>query len=95
MPTTRLMIGQTAIPLFTPSEGEVADILVVNVSAADIYLGSDATVTTANGVPLLIGGVYHNEQEIEPLWAIAASADREVRIRIVRYLNTNIIRIVE
>ena len=86
----------TAIPLFMPSdEGEVADILLVNVSAADIYLGSDAMVRTTNGIPLLIGAVYHNEQEIEPLWAISASAGRAVRIRIVRYLNMNIIRIEE
>lgn len=96
MPTNEVIIGLAAIPLFMPSqEGEVADILIVNVSAADIYLGSDATVTTAGGIPLLAGAVYHNHQEIEPLWAIAASAGRAVRIRIIRYLNMNIVRIEE
>jgi hypothetical protein len=96
MPTVEVIIGTAAIPLFMPNRtGEVADILLVNVSAADIYLGSDAMVRTTNGIPFLIGAVYHNKQEIEPLWAISASAGRAVRIRIVRYLNMNIVRIEE
>ena len=96
MPTVEVIIGTAAIPLFMPNRtGEVADILLQNVSAADIYLGSDESVTTGSGILLAIGGVYRNEQELEPLWAISASAGRAVRIRIVRYLNMNIVRIEE
>lgn len=82
MPTVARSIGLTAQHIASPKEGELLDILVQNLSANNVYVGSDSSVTTSNGVKLVPNGTYANDHEAEPIWLIADGAASDVRIKV-------------
>ena len=97
MPTLKLTIGTTAIPvlMFAPDMVDVAKVILQNLGATDLYWGHDANVTTDNGHLLAPNGVFIDEMELEPIWMVSSAAGGDLRITIQRYIKKDVLRIVE
>jgi predicted phage tail protein len=52
--------------------------LVTNNGTATIYIGSDNTVTTANGTPVLAGATIGGD-DTDEVWAISGTAGQDAR----------------
>lgn len=54
--------------------------LISNNGAQTVYLGKDATLTTANGLPLPAGASLDDDASTDPWWAVTASGTGDLRI---------------
>jgi hypothetical protein len=54
--------------------------LIYNNGSQTVYLGKDATVTTANGLPLVSGASLEDDRTADAWWAIVASGTGDLRI---------------
>ena len=97
MPTVKLTIGTTAIPvlMLDPNKVDVAKVILQNLGATDLYWGHDENVTTANGHLLAPNGVFIDEMELEPVWVISNAVSGDLRITVERYIKNDVLRIVE
>ena len=84
MPTTVRSIGTTSVQIYSPKPNEVADILIQNLSANNVYVGNSKGVLAADGNKLVPTGIYENDHQIEPIHLIADAASSDVRISLSR-----------
>jgi len=80
MPTVARLIGLASEPIVSPEKGWLVDIIIQNLSLANISVGSSQTVTMADGLRLPPGATYVNDKRREALWLIADAAASETRI---------------
>jgi len=82
LPTTSRSIGTTSVQIYSPKTDEVADILIQNLSANNVYKGNSKGVLASNGTKLVPTGIYQDDHVIEPIHLIADAAASDVRIDI-------------
>lgn len=94
MPTTALSVGTSAKQVANISKAdEYLDIFIQNLSVNNIYIGSDATVTTATGIKLTAGSAWSNDQRGEPVWVIADAVTSDIRAQYHTYRERNRVRV--
>lgn len=54
-------------------------VVVYNNGSATIYLGTDSSVTTSNGLPVAIGASGSLDGYMGPVYAISGTASQDVR----------------
>lgn len=62
------------------TNGNRKSMVITNTSAVTIYLGGDATVTTANGTPLVAGASLSDNASVGEWWAIVAAATADIKV---------------
>lgn len=78
---SRVTVGTTAVELYAVRGGTSARITATNRGSASVFLGSDATVTTANGYELPAGETIEVVmQSGDELFAIAGTAGHDVHL---------------
>ena len=66
--------------LLAPVNGRRVNFLVLNNEAQTVmYVGSDATVTAANGVPVAAGGTFEDITSYDEWWGIVAAGSADAR----------------
>ena len=97
MPTEKRTIGTDAvlILLFEPNSEDIAKVTLQNVGATNFYWGHDKNVNSDNGHYLPPNGVFTDDMALEPIWVVSSGAGGDLRVTIQRYLNSNVMRIVE
>jgi len=86
MPTTSRSIGTTAEQVAAPSKTKpLLDIVIQNLSTNTVYVGSDSGLTIANGIEVLAGREWFDDQRSEPVFLIATDAASDVRMQYVAY----------
>lgn len=81
MPTTNRVINLTAEPIWTTgSSNELVDILIQNLSANNIYVGSGQNVDVTTGLKIITNGVYTNDKRKDPIWCISDVAGSDIRV---------------
>jgi hypothetical protein len=76
--TTAAPTNTAALVLAANPERQGA--LIYNNGSQTVYLGKDATVTTANGMPLPSGASLADDRSADAYWAIVASGTGDLRI---------------
>lgn len=71
-------VTTTATLVVAANNGRIA-ITIWNFGSATIYWGKDASVTTANGVPIPANGSVEERDYLGPVYAIAASGTVNTR----------------
>ncbi len=85
MPTVARSIEVTSNLIADVHEGELLDVIVQNLSANNIYVGSDQNVTIASGIRIVANGYWANDQRAEPVWLISDGAGSDARVTYVAY----------
>ena len=86
MPTMYNPIGIVAVEIVEPDAFcPLIDIIIQNLSANNIYIGSDQTVTDVTGILIAPNGTWVNDKRAEPIWLIASGAGSDVRIQYSKY----------
>lgn len=75
----------TAAPDTTPAQVLPVNIqriavTIQNVGSVDVYLGTDDTVSSSNGLLLKAGSYISDDSSIDAWWAVAASGTADLRI---------------
>ncbi len=86
MPTVPLSIGTDPVLIANISQiDEFLDIIIQNLSANVVYVGSDNTVATDTGISVAANATHVDDSRGEPVWLIASGANSDVRIQYYRY----------
>lgn len=79
------LIGTTAVFIVAQKEGFLIDILVQNLSANNVYFGSDLSVDVNTGTKIAAQGEWTNDKRFETVCLIADGANSNCRITIEVY----------
>jgi hypothetical protein len=77
------------------ADHEFADIMIQNLSANNVYVTSDRTQGTADGLKIAPAGNYTNDRRFSSVWLVADGALSDVRVYYHLYLDLNIIKVTE
>ena len=80
MPTTFRLIGLNAEPIVSPPPGFLVDMLIQNLSANNIEVGSSQELAIGTGIEIAANGNWPIEKRHEPVFLIADGAGSDVRI---------------
>ena len=80
MPTVAYTIGATSKLVATINNKPLLDIIVQNLSANNVYVGSDERVETTTGIKIVPNGYWANDRRAEPVYLVADAAGSDVRI---------------
>jgi len=96
MPTVSVTVGTTPIPvcrLDQKNAYEYMDVIIQNLSANNVYVGSDQALSTASGLKLVATtGVFTNDKRQEEIWLVADGAGSDVRVNYVIYSQSDRIK---
>lgn len=71
-------VGTTPIQLLTKQNGRVGALIQNNHASQDVYIGSDANVTSSNGIKVPAGQSVRIAYA-GAIWAVASGAGTDVR----------------